>query len=89
MIFIFLRNNSISMYAVNYKMINSILNKFWINFEIMFEYLSIFKIDKIDKFFIEYLAESEKGSKKIDRIVDEYYNNVFEWKYHIVSCEDE
>lgn len=45
--------------------------------EIIFKYLSIFRRDNIDKFFIGYLAESEKGNKKIDKIVDDYYKNVF------------
>ncbi|MCR3759660.1 hypothetical protein KYB31_11785 [Clostridium felsineum] len=47
------------------------LNK---NMETEFLYLSHFKSDCINEFFIEYLAEIEKGNEKLDRIVYEYFN---------------
>jgi hypothetical protein len=45
------------------------------NFEIVFLYLSQFKNDCINDFFIEYLSEYEKGNEKLDKIVSDYFNN--------------
>lgn len=43
--------------------------------ETLFLYISRFKNEKIDNFFIEYLSENEKGNDKLDRIVSDYFNN--------------
>ncbi|MEC1262254.1 hypothetical protein P9D34_17890 [Bacillus swezeyi] len=43
--------------------------------ETLFFYISCFKDDRIDDFFIEYLSENEKGNDKLDKIVNDYFNN--------------
>ncbi|PJI09251.1 MULTISPECIES: hypothetical protein [Clostridium] len=43
--------------------------------ETSFLYLSNFKNDCVNDFFIEYLSENEKGNEKLDKIVIDYFDN--------------
>lgn len=43
--------------------------------EILFLYLSNFKVDRVNDFFIEYLSEYEKGTEDINKIVNNYFNS--------------
>ncbi|MCT1398466.1 hypothetical protein M4D81_05540 [Paenibacillus sp. p3-SID867] len=45
------------------------------NIETAFLYLSEFKNDYVNNFFIEYLSENEKGNEKLDKIVSDYFNS--------------
>lgn len=42
--------------------------------ETSFKYLSTFKNDKVNDFFIEYLSENEKGNDVLDKIVYDYFD---------------
>lgn len=43
--------------------------------ENMFLYLSKFKAESVSQFFIDYMIDNEKGTKSIDLIVDNYFDN--------------
>lgn len=45
------------------------------NLETLFKYLSIFKNDSVNDFFIEYLSENEKGNEILDNIVYKYFED--------------
>ncbi|TVX94884.1 hypothetical protein [Cohnella terricola] len=45
------------------------------NVETVFLYVSNFKNDCVNNFFIEYLSENEKGNEKLDKIVIDYFNS--------------
>ncbi len=45
------------------------------NLETLFKYLSIFKNDSVNEFFIEYLSENEKGNEILDNIVYKYFED--------------
>lgn len=45
------------------------------NVETAFLYLSEFKNDCVNNFFIEYLTENERGNEKLDKIVSNYFNS--------------
>lgn len=45
------------------------------NLDILFNYLSGFKNETINEFFIDYLSENEKGNKKLDKIVYNYFED--------------
>lgn len=55
---------------------NEELNK-WINYiplESLFKYLGTFKTSVTDEFFENYLSQKEKGHKRLDNIMYEYFN---------------
>ena len=45
------------------------------NLETLFKYLSGFKDETINQFFIDYLSENEKGNEKSDKIVYNYFED--------------
>lgn len=57
------------------KICNIQLDK-WIdnsNLETLFKYLSIFRNDSVNEFFIKYLSENEKGNEILNNIVYKYF----------------
>lgn len=43
--------------------------------ETLFLYLSNFRYESVNEFFIEYLSEGVTGTEKLDKIINDYFNN--------------